>query len=254
MAVAPVSVYANEISFGSGTLIATPTGQGGLTTPIKFGILQDVALDFTADLKELYGQNRYAVALAPGKTKIELKAKFAAISGVLFNTLFFGSPQTATQTMYQDSELVTVPATGAATVSSAHASVFGADQGVYYDLSGQQLASVSVPAAAGQYSEANGIYTFDTLDAGALMYLNYTYQTTSGVQIPLPNPLMGIGPTFGVILAQTFDGRQATYVFPNCQASKLSMPTKQDDFTITEVDFMVAANRTGVVGYLNTSL
>jgi len=71
--------------------------------------LQDAQLDFSADLKELYGQGRYAIALAPGKTKVEIKAKFAGIRGAAFKRFYFGAATTpATQVLFADSEPGTV--------------------------------------------------------------------------------------------------------------------------------------------------
>ena len=49
---------------------------------------------------------------------------------------------------------------------------------------------------------------------------------------------MGVAPVFQVMLSQPFDGREQTFIFNRCQASKLSLPTKQDDFQINEMDFM----------------
>ena len=80
-----MSQYAEQVAFGSGTIIATQVGLSGVATPARVGILQDAQIDFSADLKELYGQNRYAIALAAGKTKVEVKAKFAGIRGNLWN-------------------------------------------------------------------------------------------------------------------------------------------------------------------------
>jgi hypothetical protein len=249
-----MSVYPMELGFAAGTLIATPIGVSGPQTPIKFGVLQDVDLSMSADLKPLYGQNRVSIALAPGKTKIELKAKFAQINAALFNNLFFGGTIAATQTLFQDSEALTVPATGANTVSSAHASLWTADEGVVYQASGLGLTAAATPSALGQYSVAAGVYTFESLDASALVYASYLYSSATGEQITFGNPKMGVGPSFSVMLNQPFDGRQATYIFPVCQASKLQIPTKQDDWVIQELDFEVAANAAGIVGYINTSL
>ena len=92
-----MSQYAEQIGFAAGTLVGTRVDVAG--PPVRFGILQDAQLDFSADLKELYGQNRYAIALAPGKTKVEIKAKFAGIRGMLFNGFYFG--EAATPATYQ---------------------------------------------------------------------------------------------------------------------------------------------------------
>lgn len=251
-----MSVYSNQIGFAAGTLIGTQTNAAGVVTPQKFGILQDVDLSLTAELKELYGQKRFALAMAPGKTKIELKAKFAAISGNLFNQLFFGGVVTATQTLFADSEAANIPASTTFTVTAANGATFLSDEGVYYQT-GLPLSKVATLAAAGQYippTGSPGVYTFDSADASLGVYLSYLYGTTAGLQMAITNNPMGQGPTFKVVLSQPFDSRQTNFIFNNCQASKLSFPTKQDDFTITEIDFMVTADASGNIGTMNTSL
>ena len=70
-------LYSDQIGFAAGVMIGTSL-TASPATPRRFGILQDATLDFSADLKELYGQKRYAIALAPGKTKVSIKAKFAS--------------------------------------------------------------------------------------------------------------------------------------------------------------------------------
>jgi hypothetical protein len=252
-----MSVYSNQIGFAAGALVATQVGASGAVTPQRFGILQDVSLDFTADLKELYGQKRYAIALAPGKTKVEIKAKFAAIAGQLFNQLYFGATTTATASIFADSEAQTIPGSSTYTVTASNGSTFLTDEGVYYQLAGTPLTKVATLTAAGQYippTGSPGVYTFYSADASLGVYLSYLYSTAAGVQIPIANPNMGVGPSFKVVLSQPFDGRDAVFVFNQCQASKLSFPTKQDDFTIMELDFMVAADINGNIGTINSQL
>ncbi len=55
------SAYSQQIGFASGILIGTRIDVAN-ATPQKFGILQDVHVDFTADLKQLHGQGRYPPA------------------------------------------------------------------------------------------------------------------------------------------------------------------------------------------------
>lgn len=245
-----MSQYAEQIGFAAGVLIGTRTdvtGQG----PVRFGIVQDVSLDFSADLKELYGQSRYAIALAPGKTKVEIKAKFAGIRGKLFNDLYFGATTTATQTLFADAESGTVSGSAVTVSNSAN---FLADQGVYYSATGLPLKQVPSAPTVGQYTVSAGVYGFNGTDNAAGVYISYTYSSTGGVQIPIANQKMGVGPSFKVVLSDPFDGRQVTYIFNQCQASKLSFPTKQDDYTIDEMDFMVSADIAGNIGSINSNL
>lgn len=252
-----MSVYSEEIGFATGDLIGfrTDVAAAGVT-PVKFGILQDVQVAFTADLKELYGQGRYCLALAPGKTKIEVTANFAGLRGRLLNDLYFGATTTATQTLFASSEAGTVPGSSTYIITVANAATFLKDCGVYYQLTGQPLQKVASVAAVGQYSvvEATGVYTFYSGDASAAMYISYTYGSTGGVQIPIGNQKMGQGPTFRIVLSQPFDGRQGNLILNNCQSSKLSLPTRQDDFTIASLDFMACADAGGNIGSMNLSL
>jgi hypothetical protein len=249
-----MSLYADQIGFAAGVMIGTSL-TASPPTPRRFGILQDATLDFSADVKELYGQNRYAIALAPGKTKVSIKAKFASIRGAMFNDLYFGAASVpATQTLFADSEAGVVPGASVYTVTVSNSATWLTDQGVYYALTGVPFKRVTSGPTSGQYSVAAGIYTFAVADASVAVYISYTYSSVSGLRIPIANLAMGAGPAFSIILAQPFDGRQVTYQFNNCQASKLSLPTKQDDFTIAEMDFMVAADVSGNIGFINTSL
>src|SRR5947199_5327610 len=78
--------------FGSGTLWGYPVA-GNLAanpTPMKFGTLQDIKLEISGALKELYGQNQFAEAVARGKCKIASKAKFARTIGRHVNDRVFG--------------------------------------------------------------------------------------------------------------------------------------------------------------------
>jgi hypothetical protein len=249
-----MSLYADQIGFAAGVMIGTSL-TASPPTPRRFGILQDATLDFSADVKELYGQNRYAIALAPGKTKVSIKAKFASIRGSMFNDLYFGAASVpATQTLFADSEAGTVPGSSTYTVTVSNSAMWLTDQGVFRALTGQPFTRVTSGPTSGQYSVAAGIYTFAVADASVAVYISYTYSSVSGLRIPITNLAMGAGPAFSIVLSQPFDGRQVTYQFNNCQASKLSLPTKQDDFTIAEMDFMIAADVSGNIGFINTSL
>ena len=82
-----------EIIFGSGTGILTPYATNGPAnpTPLQLPILQELSIDFAADMAELYGQDQFAFGLARTKTKIDCKAKVGAIYAALLSDLFFGA-------------------------------------------------------------------------------------------------------------------------------------------------------------------
>src|SRR5215468_2892929 len=101
-----VSAYADQLAFGAGILVCN---QLGSANPIRFGVLQDCSPKFTTDVKSLYGQKRYALALGAGKTKGMITAKFAGIRGRLANDLYFGGTLTknVTRTQFVADELGT---------------------------------------------------------------------------------------------------------------------------------------------------
>jgi hypothetical protein len=240
-----------QFAFGGGALYAVRTDVAN-ATPTRFGALQDVQLDFSGDLKELYGQGQFALALARGKAKIEGKAKFAQINCALFNNLFFGQTLTAGQSLMVQNEAALVPASAPYQATAQNGANFATDLGVFYAATGLPLTKVASGPTQGQYSvAAGGVYGFAAADEGAALLLNYEYTATTGTRIALGNPLMGLTPTFQAIFSEQYGGKQLTLQLNACVASKLSFPTKQDDWSISELDFQAQSDPSGNVGFLS---
>ena len=234
-------------SFGSGVLIGTRTDIAN-ATPINFGLVQEVQLDLQFTAKELYGQYQFPVAIARGQGKASGKAKMARVSGLAFNNLFFGASLIAGQLATAFGEAQSVPASTPFTVSVTNAGQWQDDCGVVYAASGLPLAKVASAAAAGQYSVAAGVYTFNASDAGAAVLISYTYNVAgSGQQLTLANPLLGTTPTFQAQLYTSFQGKPVNVKLFNCVSSKLAFATKLEDFVIPELDFDIFANAAGNV-------
>jgi hypothetical protein len=239
--------------FGAGTLWGFPVGGNTAAnpTPKKFGVLQDVSLDISGDVKQLYGQRQFPEAVARGKCKISGKAKFASINGKQMNDLFFGQPMgTGTIKMALD-EVKSVTA-GSATVSNS--AQFVQDFGVVYAASGLPLTRITGVPAVGQYSVSAGVYTFNTGDNGSNnVQISYTYTSVAtGSQINVKNQLMGFAPTIQVMLSELYNDTNAapnqfSVLLYSVVASKLNFATKQEDFLIPEFDFEAFANAAGQV-------
>jgi hypothetical protein len=75
-----------QYMFGTGQLFASNVGGG---SPLRIGALQDVSVEFSGDIKQLFGQYQFALAVARGKTKIEGKFGTGNIDVAAFNSLFF---------------------------------------------------------------------------------------------------------------------------------------------------------------------
>src|SRR5215468_3795175 len=143
--------------FGSGTLWGLPNGGNTAAnpTPTKFGTLQDVSLDISADVKQLYGQKQFPEAVARGKCKITGKSKFAAINGKMFNDLFFGQTvQVGMKKVALDENINPITA-GSITV--ANSAQFIQDWGVRYAATGIPLTKVASAPTVGQYSVSAGV-------------------------------------------------------------------------------------------------
>jgi hypothetical protein len=245
-----------QLSFGSGALWGERTDLiGSGIGPRQFGVLQDIQIDFDWTDKELYGQLQFPVAIARGQGKISGKAKFAQILGLLYSDIFFGVTAATGQFAVSELEAAIVPAVTSYSVPVANASSYNDDLGVVYAANGKRFNRVTTPSATGQYSVnfATGIYTFAAADANTAILISYTYNTTtSGNKLTLTNQLMGTTPTFKATFYTIYSGAATALRLNACTANKLSMPTKIDDWTISELDFMAFADASGSIGYLST--
>ena len=253
-----------QLAFGAGALWGNRTDvTGSGIGPDQFGILQDVQIDWDWSTKELWGQFQFPLDIARGQGKIAGKAKFARIFGAIFGDLFFGQTPATGQLTVSENEAATVPATIPYTVTVANAANYVDDLGVFYATgasAGNRFTRVTTPSASGQYSVnlATGIYTFAAADAGAALLISYLCTISSaGKKLVLTNQFMGYTPTFKATFytTKTTQGAAAglTLVLNACTASKLSLPTKIDDYEIQEFDFSAFADATGTIGTLSVN-
>jgi hypothetical protein len=104
-----------SLAFGAGVLVGTPAGG----SPIQFGTLQEVSVDFSFSTKQLMGQFQFPVAAARGSGKITGSAKFANIDGPTLNQIFFGVTPTTGQKLWSYNEAATAPAAGSGTFTGS---------------------------------------------------------------------------------------------------------------------------------------
>ena len=235
--------------FGSGSLYGTPlTDASGAAianpTPVKFGTLQNVSLDFSFENKMLYGQKQFPVAVGRGKGKISGKAQVGTLNGGLINSLFFGQTlATGLIGVYNGDTGSVIPGTPFTLTPTVPSSgTWTKDLGVIVD--GVQLNRVASAPATGQYSVAAGVYTFAAADAGKIAFIHFEYTATAvGAQkSTITNQLMGYAPTFSLHLSTPYQGKTMTVNLLSCISAKLGFATKQDDFVVPEFDFDAFAN------------
>lgn len=241
-----------QYNFATGDLFFTTVAGA---TPLKIGALQDVSVDFSSDIKQLFGQNQFPLDVARGKTKVEGKAASGNVDVRSFNQFFFGLTAAAGQTLRAINEAQTVPAMSMFTITADEAATFVQDLGVYDAETGEPLVQVASMPGDGEYSvdSGTGIYTFNMAQASVDVLLNYLYTDASGNTVVISNQLMGTTPKFRLVLSQIYDAKTFTLVLYSCVAEKLSLPLKQDDYLIADFSFQAQANAAGNIGYITTT-
>jgi hypothetical protein len=242
-------VWGTEQSDAYGNAIANPT-------PILFGVLQDIMIDFSGDTKDLYGQSQVAYTVAAGKMKITGKAKWAQVNMATIANLFFG--QSYASGLLSDNFDTTgavIPTTPfAITPTVPVAGTWSVDLGVR-DIYGNQWTRVASAPAGLQYSVAAGVYTFPAATAGQTVFISYQYTATSTTAktATFVAPPMGTKPVFRCDFSLGYQANATTMSLFQCVATKFSLSTKLDDFLTQELDFSAFQNGAGQVFSLGTS-
>jgi hypothetical protein len=244
-----------QYNFGAGVLWGTPTfdATGAAVanpTPLMLGVTQEVSVDISGDIKELYGQSQFPVQVARGKMKITGKAKYGQFNGAIINSLFFG--QTVTSSLYS----IVNDVTGAAIPSTPFtitpvvpsSGTWTGDLGVR-NSSGNPMTRVASAPTTGQYSVTAGAYLFAAADTGQTVFISYQYTATSTVAKTsvVQNVAMGQAPQFRADFFNQLGGNGLALTLYACVSNKLALQTKLDDFLIPELDFSAFADSSGNV-------
>lgn len=257
--------------FGGGTGWITPVQDAFGTvavnpSPILVSAWQDVSIDMSADVKEMYGTGAFAIAIGRGKQKMSFKVKNGQVHGRLWNQLFFGQTTTAgIYTAVQDVTGIAIPTTpftvtvsataGDAThVQIPNSGTYGYNLGVR-DANYLPFARVASGPTTRQYSLSGGVYTFATADSGTVVYIDYNYTATSTVaqKLVIANVTMGAAPIFQFDMHFPYLGNSFDATFPTCMTTKAAIATKLDDFTYPEFDITAFAPGGAGVGTLSWS-
>jgi hypothetical protein len=245
-----------EFAFGSGVGWATPlTDSSGNTiatpTPVRIGIVQEIAIDLTWTNKPLFGTYQYPVAVGRGTAKSTGTIKWAQINSASWNALVIGQPAsvtTGTQTQdYRDVIGAAIPGTPyQITPTPPSSGTWIADLGVC-DSNGIQYVKVASSPATGQYSVAAGVYTFAAADTTKTVYIDYTYTytNTNAHTLTATNPLLGYVPIFQLDVDIPYASKNAKFTLYQCVGDKLAIATKLEDWMITETTFGFFANAAG---------
>lgn len=237
--------------FGPGILILTRTDVAN-ATPVNIGFCNEFSWDMTAEVKELYGQNRLPLLTAAGTMKCTGKAKAATFSGKALNSALFGGSFTAGQTSLKVEAAQSIPTSPfAITVTPPDSGTFDIDLGVTNADTGEPLTLVTGTPAAGQYkvNTSTGVYTFSSADQGSGVQVKiayaYTHTAAGGQTLLYENSLIGTNPTFQLDYSSILYGSEFNIRFFNCISTKLSLGHKLTDFAMPELDFSFFCNAAG---------
>lgn len=239
-----------QYAFGTGVLYGRSNSITN-PTPVRFGGLQDVAIDFSFTTKPLYGQYQFPIAIGRGTAKVTGKAKWAQFNAQAYNDLFFGNSSLPTgEIKTAVAEAATVTANIVTAVHNG-AGNFVADMGVVAAVGGQIYTRVANAPVGVQYAcnETTGVYTFNSSQNGTAVQISYTWNdTANGKNISITNQLLGNAPTFMAVFTNTYNGQQQTLTLNQCMSSKLSFASKLEDWTIPEFDFDIFADSSNNIG------
>ena len=238
--------------FGPGMLICQRTDVTP-ATPLNVGYAQEFSADFAGNIKELYGQNQFPLDAARGTIKVTSKIKAAVCSGLAWNTLFFGNNFSAGTINAVYNEGPTAIPTTPYTITVANGAQFDSDLGVLNYATGIPMTKVASGPTAGQYSVATGtgVYTFSSADqvSGVSVVITYTYkQTAVGQTLTISNQLLGVSPIFQLDYYTARNGKAMLARFYQCQAAKITLAAKLEDFMMPEFEVHMFANSAGQLG------
>lgn len=241
-----------QITYGPGALFFTRTDVV-VPQPVNVGYVNEFSIEEAGETKSLYGQTDYPLAVRRGTVKASGKMKAALMSATGLN-VFNGNIITAgTQTLAALRESGTIPASTSFTVVAANAAKFAKDLGPVYASNLVPFTNMGTAAltGAGQYQVSNGgTYTFDSVDAGLGVYLNYAYTDTvdGGFTKITTSRQIGLMPTFQIdyVTQDPVGGTFYIRIFA-AVAAKLSRSFKLTDFMMPELDFEFGQNSAGNV-------
>lgn len=240
----------SQYAFGSGVLFGR-SNDNSPATPVRFGGLQGCSIDFSYSLKELYGSFQFPIAVGRGTGKVTGKADFAQLNAQVYNDLFFGLSNPATGSApVAVAEAQTITANA---VTVTHNTTYVRDLGVVLASDNSLFTRVTAGPVGQQYicNESTGVYTFNNTQNAANVLVSYEWtDAANGKTITITNQLLGNAPQFLAAFQTTFRSKSLTLVLNACISSKLTFPSKLEDFEIPSFDWQSLADDSGTIGKL----
>lgn len=216
-------------------------------TPRRVGVIQEISIEIKRDLKELFGERKYAEDVASGNESISGKYKAGEFDPAWLTDVFLQADRSTGVLLLAQAEQVTI-ATGTATV--ANAANYREDYGVV-GADGTVYTRVAATPAVGQYAvnETTGVYTFNTTENGNKPLITYLYNSASGGEtLTVNNTLAGDTVFCSLLLRKT--SRAGSYFglrLANATFESMSFGFKLNEYTMPEGAFKGFAGANGKV-------
>jgi hypothetical protein len=217
-------------------------------TPARTYVQQDMSIDFKQATKELFGEKKFAVAVAAGEMSVTGKVTMGSPNVRMLGDFLFNTSGSTGQIIAADKEAGTVPGVSTYIVTVTNSATWTTDLGVM-KADGTVYVRVASGPAAGQYSVAAGVYTFAAADANANVLISYLYTSASnGEKLALSNSLQGPAGAFTAVMAFLYGTQQDVLTLNNAIATDASFATKQGDFDKPSFGFMAATDSSDNLG------
>jgi hypothetical protein len=216
-------------------------------TPARTYVQQDMSIDFKQATKELFGEKKFAVAIAAGEMSITGKVSMGAPNVRMLGDYLFNASGSSGQILQADKEAGTVPTTPYQ-ITVTNSATWTTDLGVM-KTDGTVYTRVASSPTTGQYSVSAGVYTFAAADTTFNMLISYLYTASAvGEKLALANALQGPAGAFTAVMAFMYGTQQDVLTLNNAIATDFSFSTKQGDFDKPSFGFMAATDSSDNLG------
>lgn len=235
----------DNLYFHTAEVYVKPTSANANT--IRVGVIQEVSIEIKRDLKELFGEGKYAVDVASGNESISGKYKSGEFDPNWLAENFLAATRSTGTLELVRGELGTV---AAGEITVAGAADYSEDYGVIDQVTDKPLKRVASAPAVGQYSvdEATGEYTFNATDNGKKVLISYLKETATGETYTVSNSLAGDSVYCSLFLYKTSrSGKKFGLRLANATFESASFGFKLNEHTMPEGAFKGFAGANGKV-------
>lgn len=235
-----------EQTFGAGRFFGINNVSN--PTPSRAYVPQDMSIDFKQTTKELYGEKKFAVAIAASEISVTGKVTMGASNARMLNDYLIEGTSAVGQILEADKEAGTVPSMSAYTVTVANSSHWTTDLGVT-DTSGNVYTRVASSPTGLQYSVSAGVYTFPSTAAGVNVLISYLYTSSAaGETVTMANSLAGPAGAFTAVMAFFYGSGQDVLTLNNAISQGYGIAAKQGDYAKPTFDFMASTDSSDNLG------